>query len=725
MVGLELQSIRALRGPNLWARVPVLDLKLCVTLDNRTSAEAGHAFRTRILNWWSALTDPSRIAEGPGAARSRADLQSLRDRCGTRAKAETDPSVLFLSNLLTELALTLQTLAGTEVAFGQVLSEGPSNLYRLIVEYEEEELARACLAVARNLGEAAAQGQSADLVAELKQLRRVADDVCLGPSTRAIVQAARRRAIPIRRLNRGSLVQLGQGIHQHRICAAETDRTAAISETIASDKELTKRLLKAVGVPVPAGRLVSDAEDAWRATCELGGPVVVKPLNGNHGRAVFIGLTKREETTPAYELACTEGDGVIVERAIRGAEHRLLVVGERVAAATRGDPVFVVGDGTHTITELVAELNRDPRRGEDADCPLAQLEFDSSNRATLAQQGYRPDSVPPARVRVLVQRNGNLARDVTDQVHPDNAATAVLAAKTVGLDIAGVDLVADNIAVPLREQGGAVVEVNAGPGLQMHMQPAEGTPRPVGEAIVASLFPADGTGHIPIVAVQDSPHSTAITQLIGRMLGASGVRVGVACAAGVFIDQRHAASRNAADAGSAADLLLHPALEAAVFETSEGAAVNEGLGFDRCQVAVLAADDGAEQGASDRSQSPPVRDALRRTLIQTVIATGTVVVSADGLTAEPVPGPASIPWASSADHPLLVAHRRRGGKAVFLQDGAVMLGDGSRTEPVSQTEPPWPDRDLPLLAAVAAAWALGQPTTTIRTALASWLADRA
>lgn len=706
MSWLELRSIRALRGPNIWARVPVLEANLRVSADVPTPAEPEPDFRARVLASLSALGDPFGNSAGPIRERCAVAWRSILQRLESPAVGGTGRGLL-LADLLVQLTLTLETMAGSEVAFGRVAAPLESSLPSLIIEFEEEPLARDCLAVARDLCDAAVQRQPFDLTAQIRRLREVGDQVCLGPSTRAIVLAARQRSIPYCRLSAGSLVQLGQGIHQHRIWAAETDRTSAIGETIAGDKELTKRLLRAVGVPVPEGRLVADAEDAWRATCELGGPVVVKPLNGNHGRAVFIGLTKREEITPAYELACTEGDGVIVERAISGAEHRLLIVGPQLVAAIRGDPVYVVGDGVRSIAELMEELNRDPRRGQDADCPLAQLEFDSANRAMLAHQGYQPDSVPAAEVRVLLQRNGNLAIDVTDQVHPDNGALAVLAARTVGLDIAGVDLVADDIAVPLRQQRGAVVEVNAGPGLQMHLQPGEGIPRPVGEKIIASLFPANTKGRIPIVAVQPGPRAASLARLVGHLLRRAGMYVGVACAEGVFVDRQQLGVRNATDARSAADLLLHPWIAAAVFETSEVSILEEGLGFDLCQVAVLTGSDWAEAvgAAADRIS------AVRQALLHAVADSGTLVVPADALNAARTAAAERtnlIPFSAAADHPAVAAHREQAGRAVFLRDDQLVLAHGRREEAVriGQGAAAPGDREV-VLAASAAAWALG------------------
>ena len=713
MSGLELRCVHALPGPNIWARVPVIEVCLRGRLPAVSSTQDVLALKDRVAQCLSAVKDPT------------GKVGQLNFAAGA------DSAEGLLAELVGQLTLSLQTLAGTRVSFTRAVPASESGAFRVLIEFEEAELARACADVARDFCLAAADDRPYPLTAEVKRLRDVADRVCLGPSTQAIVSAARARGIPVRRLNTGSLVQLGQGFRQHRICAAETDRTGAIAETIACDKELTKRLLRAVGVPVPAGRLVSDAQDACRAAGELQSPVVVKPLNGNHGRAVFIGLTRSEEIASAFDQALVEGDGVLVERSISGAEHRLLVVGDQLVAATRGDPVFVLGDGQRTVAELVAELNRDPRRGEDAELPLSPVEFDPPNLAVLAHQGYFIETVPPAGEQVLVQRNGNLSNDVTDQVHPENAAAAVLAAKTVGLDVAGVDIVADDISRPLRLQGGAVVEVNAGPGLQMHLQPGTGRPRPAGKLIVASLFPPAATGRIPLVAVTGGSDRTLIARLISHLLHVAGVRTGLACAAGTFANGQPLRGEYAADAHSAADLLLHPLIETAVFETPEVGVIRDGLGFDRCRVVVL-----AEGGPAETAASPPLPTspgelaAARQALLATLDSDGAVVLSAEAATASDRATPGAAEVVLFAEQPAQLAlrtQRERGGRAVFVRETAVVAAHGDQETvlaDLASTSLHAPAVRGSVLASLAAAWALQVPTEALQNALNSFVVDR-
>lgn len=501
-------TVRPLRGPNLWAPCPVLEVTLTGAPD-----PAGLAART----------------------------------------------------------IGLQIACGAKVAFHAAAGQ------RIAVEFEDEELARRCLDAALH--------PPGDIAA----LREFGDQVLLGPNTRALYDAARRRSIPIRRLNLGSLLQLGHGIHQRRLCGAETDRTSSIAESLSCNKPLVKQLLHAVGVPTPEGHIVTTAAEACRAAAGLDGSVVVKPENGNHGRAVFIGLTEPAEIAAAFEAALLEADGgsVLVERCIHGAEHRVLVVNGRVAGATRGEALYVTGDGVRALPALLDELNQDPRRGDEADRPLSLLEFDDVTIAVLARQGYQPGSVPPAGERVLIQRNGNLSVDVTAQVHPENAELLALAARTVGLDIAGIDLVAEDIAVPFRGQGGAIIEVNAMPAIVMHLQPGTGQPQPVHELIVESVFPPGATGRIPIVAVQAGPGSTSIAREIAGLLQNQGIATGLTCADGTFILGRQTRHGNCATSQAASDLLLHPLVQAAVFETPDAAILDEGLAFEYCDVAVI------------------------------------------------------------------------------------------------------------------------------------------
>jgi cyanophycin synthetase len=728
---MELQRIWVLRGANIWARCPVLEVELDLARLTTPADERLGSCTARFQTWLPSLAHQSAAADLPA--------------------------------LLRDVTLELQRLAGSPVEFGLVRPAGRNGFFRVIIEYEEEELGRACLETAGQMTLAAFTDRPFDITAELSRLRDLANDVRLGPSTAAIVRAARRRGIPVRRLNSGSLVQLGHGSLQRRICTAETDATSAIAEMIAQDKQLTRALLQAVGVPVPEGRPVSDAQDAWRAAEELGPPVVVKPQYGNHGRGVATNLSTRDQVVSAYAAAREEGSSIIVEHFIPGSDYRLLVIGDRLVAAALREPAHVIGDGRSTITELVAEVNRDPRRSDGHATVLSFITLDAVGLAVLAEQGYTPDSVPRAGQRVLIRRNGNLstggtAEDVTDRVHPEVAARAVESARAVGLDIAGVDVVAVDIGQPLESQRGAVVEVNAGPGLRMHLEPSAGRPRPVGEAVVASLFPEGQTGRIPLVAVTGVNGKTTTTRLIAHLLRAPhagpppqggrekegplppcgggpawGGVVGMACTDGLYIGDRRIETRDCSGPRSARALLLNPRVDAAVLETARGGILREGLGFDSCQVAVVT---NIGQGDHlDLRGIETVEDLARvkRTLVESVAPDGVAVLNAaDPLVAamsDRCPGRV-IFFARDGAHPTLMSHRARGERVVFVRFGAIVLAEGGREEVLA------PLTSVPLthggrigfqienvLAACAAVWSLALPLDAIRIGLASFTGD--
>jgi cyanophycin synthetase len=408
------------------------------------------------------------------------------------------------------------------------------------LEMEEELLSHRAFDMARQIIEALESRTEFPIAVKFRELFDYADDVRLGPSSRAILEAATERGIPYYRMTSGSLCQLGEGRWQRRIWTAETDATSAIAESIASDKDLTKRLLRNVGVPIPLGRMVTSPEDAWAAAQEVGFPVVVKPRNANHQRGISIELTEQEEILRAYHWAIEDGQtqDVMVEQFARGQHHRLLVVGDSLVAASRGHVETVTGDAIHTVEQLVHRLNQDPRRGEAYTDPLGVVKMVAATHIELAKQGLTADSIPEEGRVVLVQRTGDLTTDCTEVVHSETARQAVLAARVVGLDIAGLDVLAEDISRPLAQQRGAVVEVNAGPSLSPHVAPLFGEPRPVGRAIIDMLFPAGRQARIPITCIvapqlpaalgrlAEWHEQTSATHATAGSVGADGIQVG-------------------------------------------------------------------------------------------------------------------------------------------------------------------------------------------------------
>ncbi|HTH39162.1 MAG TPA: acetate--CoA ligase family protein, partial [Rhodocyclaceae bacterium] len=496
---IEFLRIIHLQGPNMWTYRPVLEAWIDIGALEDCPSNKIPGFYERLSAWLPSLIE---------------HRCSYEERGGFLRRVEEGT---WPGHILEHVTLELQNLAGMPGGFGKAREMNRRGHYKVVVRAWHEEVTRQALFAARELILAAMNDEPFDVAAAVEKLTDLVDSRCLGPSTASIVDGADDRNIPaIRLLDEGNLVQLGYGAAQRRIWTAETDRTSAIAETISRDKDLTKTLLESCGVPVPEGCLVESAEEAWDAAEDIGVPVVVKPYDGNHGRGVFTNLTTREQVETAYAVALEEGSGVIVEKFIEGCEHRLLVVGDRLVAANKGDEAKVIGDGKQTVYELIqSQINSDPRRGETEEHPLNRIRINSNSLLEIQRQGFaNEEAVPPAGVEVMVQRTGNHAFDVTDEIHPQTAAIAALAARIVGLDIAGIDLVVKDISKPLAAQGGAIVEVNAGPSLLMHLKPAVGKPRPVGKAIADHLFPAGANGRIPVVGVCGSTGSAMVSRLI-------------------------------------------------------------------------------------------------------------------------------------------------------------------------------------------------------------------
>jgi cyanophycin synthetase len=706
MKKLDIIRIVPLRGPNVWTYRPALEAWVDIGDLEDFPSNTLPGFVDRLVAWLPSLVEHKcSIGERGGF------VQRLRE--GTWA-----------AHILEHVTLELQNLAGQRTGFGKARSTSVRGLYKVVVRSRQEEVTRACLESARQLLLAAIEDRPFDVAAAIAEVRKIADAHCLGPSTACIVNAATERGVPSIRLTDGNLVQLGHGVRSRRIWTAESDRTSAIAETIASDKDLTKRLLAACGVPIPEGREVDDAADAWQAAEDVGLPVVVKPTDANHGRGVFTDLNTRAEVEKAYQAAVGEGSGVMVERFVRGDSHRLLVVGNRVVAAIRGTTLSVIGDGKSTILQLIeSQINADPRCGDAEEFPLSPLVLAESTIGLLEleRQGLGPESVPAAGINVLIKRQGDLAYDETDDVHPDVAAAAALAARIVGLDIAGIDLVAEDIARPLAETRGAIVEVNAGPSLLMHLKPAEGKPRPVGEAIARHLFPTGEDGRIPIIGITGSHGRTAVARLLTDFLRLTGVQTGLACGDGSFLGTRRLSKTDGANWAATHRMLINRAVETAVLETSARSIVAEGLGYDRCQVAVVTNVDPTEQVADHYIETPEQLVNVLRTLVDVVLPEGVAVLNADDplvVPLAPLCDGEVIFFSLDADNPAIVEHRAQGRRAVFFRGGALVLASGDQETPLTTlTEITGSGKTTAVVhiaAAAAAAWALAVAPDLIR-----------
>ncbi|MDR2239786.1 MAG: cyanophycin synthetase [Zoogloeaceae bacterium] len=707
---MEISRIRALRGPNLWSR--------------RTAIEA--------------------VIRCDGAECALSALPDFEDRLRARfpnigpMRPTGHRGELSLAHALAYAALGLQVQAGCPVTFVRVTQTVERCVFQIAVEYSEEEVGRLAVELAERLCHAALADAPFDLADALAQLRALDEDVRFGPSTGAIAHAAAARGIPFRRLTQGSLVQFGWGSKQRRIQAAEVDRTGAIAEAIAQDKQLTKRLLEAAGVPVPQGRPVTDAEDAWAAMQEIGAAVVVKPLDGNQGKGVTVNVTARTQLDAAFAVAAKYGSAVIVERFVPGHDFRLLVVGDRLVAAARRDPPHVIGDGARNVRQLVDAVNSDPRRGAGHATSLTRIRLDDVSLACLAAQGFTAESVPPRGMRVVLRNNANLstggaATDVTDDVHPELAAHAVAAARMIGIDIAGIDIVCETMQKPLEDQAGAVVEVNAAPGLRMHLAPSFGKSRAVGEAVIADMFPAGENGRIPLVAVTGTNGKTTTVRLIAHLLESSGLRAGMTCTDGVYVGGRRIDTGDCSGPKSARNVLMHPDVDAAVFETARGGLLREGLAFDRCQVAVVTNIGEGDHLGLNYITTVDDLAVLKRVIVSNVAPDGMAVLNAaDPIVAkmaENCPGAVTY-FAVDRHHPVMATHNAQGKRVVYIEGQSIVCVEGGK---IAQRIPlgnvaltrkgTIPFQVDNAMASVAAAWALNLDWAAIRAGLQSFASD--
>lgn len=698
---IEILRVRYLDGPNIWTYRPVIEAWVDIGQFEELPSNTLPGFYQRITSWLPGL-----IEHRCGIGERGGFLERLRE--GTWA-----------GHILEHVAIELQNMAGLQAGFGKARETGTHGVYKVAFRARNERVGRHALSAARALFLAAANSQDFDVERVIAELREILDRHHLGPSTASIIDAAAERRIPVIRLNDGNLVQLGYGANLRRVWTAETDRTGAIAEGISRDKELTKSLLESVGVPVPQGSVADSPTSAWEIAEDIGLPVVVKPVDGNHARGVSLNLSLRSEIEAAWHLADCEGSEVLVERFIPGSEHRLLVVGGTMVAAIRGEVVTIHGDGSSTVAQLIdAQLNSDPRRGAEEEFPLDEIRLENNPVACmeLERQGLNGASVPERGLEVVIQRTGNMVVDVTEQVHPDVAEAVTLAARVVGLDIAGVDLVAQDISQPLAAQRGAIVEVNAGPGLLMHLKPAIGAPRPVGEAIVEHLFPAQGSGRIPIIGVSGTRGCSEVARLLAHLLGLDDHLTGLTCADGSYLGKRLVSPGNHDCHASGRQILMNPRVEAAVIENGPTSILNDGLAYDRCQIGVVTDLHGPEQFAAFHVTNATQLFNVLRTQIDVVLPGGFAILNADVPEVTEMAALSDggvILFSATAGSTTIAARLADGGRAVTADGTALHVLEGAN-EHIRITLCKTGPADLWQAAAVAAAWGAGMPLPLIK-----------
>ncbi len=659
---LQVRETRVYRGPNIWARMPVILLTIDIgELEDRPT--------NKIEGFYERLTEllPSLYDHGCSLGRPGGFLQRMRE--GT-----------WMGHVLEHVALELQNLAGAEVTRGKTRGTGERGVYHVIFEQEQEDVAIAAGRLGVRLLNHLIYNDDPDFdfQRELEEnVIRLAERLAYGPSTGAIVAEAVRRSIPVLRLDpRRSLVQLGHGVHQRRIWATVTSETSNISVDIAANKELTNRLLHEIGIPVPRSATVRNLEDAVRQANRIGYPVVIKPLDGNHGRGVCINLKTDEEVRRFYPVADAETRAgiVVVESFITGRDYRILVVNNQVVAVAERVPAHVTGDGEHTIAELIDITNSDPRRGVGHEKILTRIGIDEQTMETLQRQLLGLDDRPERGRIVQLKQTGNMSTggtsiDRTDDIHPDNVEIARQAAMVVGLDIAGIDFITTDIAQSVRQTKGAIVEVNAGPGFRMHTHPTEGHPRHVGRAVMDMLFPPGSPARVPIVAVTGTNGKTTTVRMIAHIMGIAGKRTGMTTTDGIYIDGTQIMAGDMSGPTSAQMVLKNPTINYAVLETARGGILRSGLGFDRCDIAVVTNVTGDHLGLAGVETIEQLAK-VKAVVPESVFRDGISVLNAD----DPLTADMSrtargevIYFSLDEESPIIREHLRGRGRAVVLR----------------------------------------------------------
>ncbi|MCL6548162.1 MAG: cyanophycin synthetase [Alicyclobacillus sp.] len=717
---MKIVWVRHIDGPNVYTYRPVLVARVDLGAWTERESYSVPGFPDRLLQALPGLREHHCAKGQPGGFVER--LYS-----GT-----------YFGHVLEHVALELASLCGLNVHFGKTLYAGRPGQYDVVMECEAFECQRYLLERAVDVVAALAGGCMPDIRAVVAEGRVVRDRTGLGPSTQAIVDAARRRNIPVRRLSEGSLIQLGYGCRRKWVAATLTAHTSAVSVDIACDKALTKQLLAQAGVPVPEGEVASSLGEALEAFARLGPPVVVKPLCGNQGKGVTLGIQTAAEVEWAYGIALRISDRVLVERQIPGRNIRALVVGGVCVAASERIPARVVGDGVHTVRQLVEQANLNPLRGVGHEKPLTRIALDDIAMLTMQRQGWGLDDVPePGRV-VLLRDSANLstggeAVDVTAELHPSCRELAERAARIIGLDVCGIDLIVPSLSDPVDPHRCAVIEVNAAPGIRMHQHPSVGQPRDAGDAIVASLFPAGDNGRIPIVSITGTNGKTTTTRLIAHAVAATGKVVGMTTTGGVYIGGRKVLDGDTTGPDSARVVLSDPLVEVAVLETARGGIVRGGLAYDKANVAVITnitLDHVGQDGAESLEDILHIKSLVA----ECVPDDGVVVLNADDehLVALARRLRARVVFFSASDHnPVLKRHLACGGVGYYVSRGWLMEGRGNLTwEVVPVSEIPLTMRGTAefqvenCLAALSALRALGLTRQQIAAAFTTFTPSR-
>lgn len=662
---MEILATRILEGPNIYSYRSILWLRVDIGKYEDIPSREIEGFNERLLNLLPGLKEHYCSRGRPGGFAERLSE-------GT-----------YLAHIFEHTLLELQSLAGYDIKFGKARSSGEAGIYNIAVGCVDGEVAKQAATTARLIILAAINNHNFNIEESIDLLKQIAEKGRLGPSTEAIFQAAKKRGIPVKVYREESMLELGYGRCRERIMATLTGRTSAAATDIASDKQLTKKILDDNGITVPFGIVANSEADALIALENFGASVVVKPLRGNQGKAVTINISSSSEVQRAYKTASQYGADVLIEEYIPGLEYRFCVVNGKMVAAAERIPAYVIGDGEHTVAELVEIVNQDPARGEGHAKPLSKIKIDAVGVTVLARQNLAPQSVPEKSRIVRIRDNANLstggtAVDVTDIVHPINAQIAERAAQLIGLDVAGIDIVAKDITKPIGPGNGAVIEVNAAPGIRMHHYPSAGKPRDVAAHIIDYLYPNGSTGRIPLIAITGTNGKTTVTRMIAHIWRQAGYNVGMTTTEGIYFNDECLMKGDTTGPDSARIVLSDPRVDAAVLETARGGIIRGGLAFDQCDIGIvtnITEDHLGQDGIETLSDLAYIKSLI----VETVKPGGFALLNADDPYVNELAARVRAERVYFSVEPSNIIVRRHlgaGGRAFFVKDGIVFAASG-------------------------------------------------
>lgn len=657
-----------MKGPNLWSirRHKLIVMRLDLQELEQMPTNSIPGFLERLEQLFPTMYE-HRCSEGVSGG------FFMRVREGT-----------WMGHVVEHIALELQTLAGMDCGFGRTRSTSEHGVYNVVFDYMEEKAGIYAARASVRIAEALVKGEAYDLAEDVQNLREIREDERLGPSTGSIVEEAIARGIPFIRMNRRSLVQLGYGINQKRIQATVASTSSNIAVEIACDKEETKNLLEAAAIPVARGETIYSEEGLREVVSRLGFPLVIKPVNGNHGRGATINILNLEQALEGFRAAKQISRGVIVERFVKGFDYRLLVVNYQFVAAALRQPAHVCGDGKHTVRQLVDIVNADPRRGYGHENVLTAIKIDEMALQILEEKGLTVESVLPPGEILYLKRTANLstggtATDVTDLVHPYNVFMAERIARVIGLDICGIDLMTPDISIPAKEAGGAVLEVNAAPGFRMHLAPTDGLPRNVAAPVIDMLYPPGVSARIPIIAITGTNGKTTTTRLIAHMVKTMGIKVGFTTTDGIYIQNRLLEQGDCTGPVSAEFVLKDPTVEFAVLECARGGILRAGLGFHTCDIGIVTNVAADHLGLKDIHTLEDLAR-VKAVVPESVMPEGFAILNADDdlvfAMRENVSCKVAL-FSMDEQNPRIKAHCERGGLATIFENGYITICKGT------------------------------------------------